>query len=89
MRYAAYISPQSQNDLIKVTGEQIFQGTDDINSSPFRAILAAVVTSHNMKQYRFFDHKQKAIWEEFLAFLPIMRITGEAISSVLVQFLSK
>ena len=94
MRNATYISPQSQNDLIEVIGEQIFQGiVDDVNASPFYAILADEVTSHNVEYLalcvRFFDHKQNTIREEFLAFLPLVRITGEAISAVILGFLSK
>jgi len=94
MKNATYISPQSQNDLIEVIGEQIFQGIiDDVNASPFYAILADEVTSHNVEHLalciRFFDHKLKAIREEFLAFLPLVRITGEAISTVILEFLSK
>ena len=50
MRNATYISPQSQNDLIEVIGEQIFQGmVDDVNASPFYAILADEVTCHNVE----------------------------------------
>ena len=94
MRNATYISPQSQNDLIQVMGEQIFQGiVDDVNSSPFYAILADEVTSHNVEHLalciRIFDHKQKTIREEFLAFLSLVRITGEVISAVILQFLRK
>lgn len=94
MRNATYISPQSQNDLIEVMGEHIFQGiVDDINASPFYSILADEVTSHNVEHLsiciRFFDHKQNNIREEFLGFLPLERITGEAISAAILEFLSK
>jgi len=50
MRNATCISPQSQNNLIEVIGEQIFQGVvDDMTSSPLYAILADEVTSHNVE----------------------------------------
>ena len=92
MKNATYISPQSQNDLIEVIGDQIFQGiVEDVNASPFYAILADEVTSHNVEYLslciRFFDHNQKSIREEFLTFLPLVRITGEAISKVILDFL--
>ena len=94
MRNATYISPRSQNDLIEVMGQQIFQGIiNDINASPFYSILADEVTSHNVEHLalciRFFDHNQKNIREEFLTFLPLQRITGEAISATILEFLSK
>ena len=78
MKNATYISPQSQNDLIEVIGDQIFQGiVEDVNASPFYAIPADEVTSHNVDYLslciRFFDHKQKSIREEFLTFLPLVK----------------
>ena len=73
---AIYISPRTQNDLIEVMGDQIFQGiVDDINASPFYSILADKVTSHNVEHLaiciRFLDCKQKCIREEFLTFVPL------------------
>ena len=94
MRNATYISPRTQNDLIEVMGEQIFQGiVDDVNASPFYSILADEVTSHNVEHLavciRFLDCKQKDIREEFLTFVPLERITGEAISQAILQFLQE
>ena len=94
MKNATYISPQSQNDLIEVIGDQIFQDTvEDVNASTFYAILADEVTSHNEEYLalciRFCDHKRNTIREEFLAFLPLVRITGEAITEVILKFLNK
>ena len=94
MRNATYISPRTQNDLIEVMGEQIFQGiVDDVNVSPFYSILADEVTSHNVEHLaiyiRFLDCKQKDIREEFLTFVPLERITGEAISQAILQFLQE
>ena len=62
MRNATYIPPRTQNDLIEVMGEQIFQGiVDDVNASPFYSILADEVTSHNVEHLaiciRFLDCK--------------------------------
>ena len=91
MRNATYISLQTQNDLIDVLGEQIFAGiVGDINASPLYSVLCDEVTSHNQEYLsvciRFIDQR-KEIREEFLAFLPLERITGEAISQVVLKFL--
>ena len=93
MRNATYMSAQMQNELIEVMGKHIIlQGIiDDVNSSPFYSILADEVTSHNIEHLaiciRFVDSKHD-IKEEFLAFLPLQRITGAAISEAILQFLS-
>ena len=39
--------------------------------------------------HQIFDHKQKTIREEFLAFFPLVRITGEVISAIILEFLRK
>jgi len=66
MKNATYISPQSQNGLIEVIGDQIFQGiVEDVNASPFYAMLTDKLTSHNAEYLasciRIFDHKQNTI----------------------------
>jgi len=47
--------PQSQNGLIEVIGDQIFQGiVEDLNASPFYAILADEITSNNGFMHQIF-----------------------------------
>ena len=93
MRNATYMSAQTQNELIEVMGKHIILQSivDDVNSSPFYSILADEVTSHNVEHLaiciRFLDSKQD-IKEKFLAFLPLQRITGAAISEAILQFLA-
>jgi len=62
---------------------------NDINSSPFYSILADEATLHNVEHLaisvRFLD-KNKNIREELLAFMPLQRITGAAISEEILQF---
>jgi len=72
-----------QNDLIDVMAKQILDSIiDEVNASPYHSILADEVTSHNIEHLsvciRFLD-QNKNIREELLAFLPLERITGEAI----------
>ena len=74
MRCVTYISPRTQNELIKVMGKHmILRGIlDDLNVAPYYFILAHEVTSHNVEHLaicaRFVD-KNKNIREEFLSFL--------------------
>ena len=75
-------------------GEQIFQGiVDDVNASSFYFILTDEVTSHNVEHLaiciRFLNCKQKDTKEEFLTFVPLEWITGEAISQAILQFYRK
>ena len=92
MRNATYMSAQTQNELIEVMGKHIILQSivDDVNSSPFYSILADEVTSHNVEHLaiciRLLDSKQD-IKKKFLAFLPLQRIIGAAISEAILQFL--
>ena len=94
MRNATYVSAQTQNELIEVMGKHIILQNivNDVNSSPFYSILADEVTSYNVEHLaicvRFLDSKQD-IREEFLAIMPLQRITGAAISEALLQFLNE
>ena len=73
-------------------GEHIIFKTivNDVKSSPFYSILADEVTSHNVEHLaicvRFLD-SNKDIKKEFLAFFPLQRITGAAISEAILKFL--
>lgn len=56
-----HVSPQTQNELIKVMGKHmLLQGIlDELNAAPFYTILADEVTSHNVEHLaicaRFID----------------------------------
>ena len=71
MRCATYLSPQTQNELIKVMGKNILlQGIKgDLTAVPFYAILADEVTSHNVEHLaicaRFVEGSTKEVREEF------------------------
>ena len=94
MRCATQVSPQTQNELIKVMGKHmILQGIlDDLNSARFFAILADEVTSHNTEHLaicaRFVDSNRE-IREEFLTFVELERITGERIAESILAFLKE
>ena len=86
MRCATYLSPQTQNELIKVMGKHILsQGIiGDLTAAPFYAILADKVTSHNVEHLaicaRFVDRSTKEVREEIFTFLKLDRITGKRIA---------
>ncbi|XP_065904945.1 zinc finger MYM-type protein 1-like [Dysidea avara] len=91
MRNATYTSPNIQNDLIDVMAKQILGSIiDEVIASPYYSILADEVTSHNIEHLsvcvRFLD-QQNNIREEFLAFFPLERITGEAILQPILKCL--
>ena len=95
MRCATYLSPQTQNELIKVMENHILlQGIiGDLTAAPFYAILADEVTSHNVEHLaicaRFVDRSTKEVREEFLRFLKLNRITGEGIADGIFGFLEE
>ena len=95
IRCGAYLSPQTQNELLKVMGNHILlQGIiGDLTAAPFYAILAEEVTSHNVEHFaicaRFVDRSTKEVREEFLTFLKLDRITGERIADGIFGFLEE
>ena len=64
---------------------------EEIKQSNFYSVLADEVTSHNIEHLalcaRFVD-QDKNVREEFLAFLPLQRITGQYIADEIISFLS-
>ena len=95
MRSATYLSPQTQNELIKIMGNHILlqRIIGDLTAAPFYAILADEVTSHNVEHLaicaRFVDRSTKEIREEFLTSLKLDRITGERIADGIFAFLEE
>ena len=94
MRSATYMSPQTQNEMIEVIGQQIIlKGIlDELNAAPFYSILADEVTSHNMEHLalcaRYVD-SERNVREEFLACLKLERITGRNIAESILRFLKE
>ena len=94
MRCVTHLSPQTQNELIEAMGKHIIlKGIlDDLNAATYYSILADEVTSHKEEHLaictRFVDEK-KDIREEFLTFIKLERITGEAIAENILAFLKE
>ena len=94
MRNATYISPRTQNEIIEVIGKHIIlkRVLEEVKTARFFAVLADEVTSHNTEHIalcvRFVD-SCKNIREDFLAFLPLQRITGEMIADAIISFLTE
>ena len=95
MRCATYLSPQTQNEPIKVMGNHILlqKIIGDLTAAPYYAILADEVTSHNVEHLairaRFVDRSTKEVREEFSRFLKLDRITGERIADGIFGFLEE
>ena len=88
-----YLSPQIQNELIGVIGDNIRDKIlAEVKEATFFAVMADEVDCHNQEQMplcvRFVD-VDKNIREEFLEFCALKRITGEAISGTIKASLEK
>lgn len=89
---AKYTSPKIQNEVIEIIGQDIIlKGlVDEIKAAQLYSIMADEVTSHNKEQLalcvRFIDKNNEAR-EEFIAFINVPRITGEAISEAIITTL--
>eukprot|EP00731_Ephydatia_muelleri_P011301 Em0006g195a len=85
-------TPATQNELIEVMGKHIVlcNIVDELKAARWYAILADEVTSHNIEHLaicaRFVDQNNN-IWEEFLAFIGLDRITGAEIADAIIKFL--
>lgn len=85
-RNCTYISPHTQNEIIKIIGKLMIQKSivDEIIQARFYSIMVDEVTSHNQELMplcvRFVD-VQKNIGEEFIQFSTLFRVTGEAIAA--------
>lgn len=89
-RNATYLSKTIQNELIQVVGNSIRKKIiNDIKAAQFFSILADEVTDcSNQEQLslaiRFVDSGDCEIREEFLDFITVERITGEALASAIL-----
>jgi hypothetical protein len=74
-----------------IIGKKIIQASiiEEINKSGFHAVQADEVTASNNEILsicvRFVDD-DKNIWEEFLEFIDLDRITGEVIGNLIIKF---
>jgi hypothetical protein len=90
-RNASYIRMQSQNEMIDVIGRHTIQSDiiREIKSAAFHSIIVDEVTASNDQMMsvciRFVDHERN-IREEFLEFISVKRITGEALANAIFQF---
>ena len=93
-RNATYLSPHSQNEIIKIIGMDFIQSQllDEIREAKFYSILADEVACHNVEQMplciRFVD-KDCNIREEFLGFIAMKRVTGVAIGTAILDKLAE
>ncbi|XP_072039158.1 uncharacterized protein [Amphiura filiformis] len=85
LRNALYVSPQIQNELIDIIGQEFIQKSilKEVRDAKYFAIMVDEVTSHNKEMMplcvRFVD-SSKTIREEFLHFSQLTRVTGKAIA---------
>ena len=78
--------------MINIFGEDILQAKliDEVRQAKLYSIMANEVTTHNKEQLsiclRFVDY-EKNVREEFLGFVSVIRITGEALACTLLTTL--
>ena len=93
-RNALYTSKTIQNEMISVIGSAIQDNIiEEIHTAKFFTILADEVTDcANLEQVsiviRFVD-SEKCIREEFLGFITVERITGQALATALLSWLKE
>lgn len=91
LKNATYIRHRSQNEMIEVIGKHIIQHNliEEIRGAEFHSLICDEVTSSNDEILslcvRFVDAKKK-IREEFVEFIEVDRITGEALFDSIVTF---
>jgi len=85
---------QSQNEMIHMIGHSIIQADiiAEVKKSGFHTVMVDEVTSSNDEIlsvcFRFVDEENN-IREEFVEFINIHRITGEAIANAMLEFYKK
>ena len=87
---ATYLSPDIQNELIRIIGKEIMQSgiVEEIKDAKFFSTMADEATAHNKEQCAFcvrFGDKEDNIREKFLDFLPLIRTTGEHIAGTTLK----
>ena len=86
-----YLSPESQNELINIIGIRIIQKklVDEITEAGMHSISADEVKASNdeiLSICQRYIKKQFEIWEVFMMFVELDRITGECIAKALLKF---
>ncbi|XP_037534998.1 zinc finger MYM-type protein 1 [Nematolebias whitei] len=94
MKNATYISPQTQNEILDIMGNDfILSGlVTEIKEAKFYSILADEVTSHNIEHMAFcvrFVDRESNIREEFLTFVPLSHTTGVYLAKTILQTIEK
>lgn len=93
-RNAKYTSPRIQNEIIEIIAKDMILSNliKEVQSATFFSVLADEVTSHNKEELalcvRFVDGNSD-VREEFLSFLQLPRITGEAIANKIIDTLEE
>ena len=91
-RNVTYMSPLIQNEIIEIIGQDIILKNllDESKAAKLYSIIADEITSHNKEQLalcaRFID-KNNDVREDFIAFIHLLRITGEVIVETIVSTL--
>ena len=87
MRNATYLSPDIQNELMHIIGNEIIQSeiVEEIKDAKFFSVMADEATTHNKEQCAFcvrFVDKEGNIREKVLEFLPLIRTTGAFLKAI-------
>ena len=94
VRYATYISPRTQNDIINIIANDIILPdlVTEVKGCPFFSILADEVTSHNTEHLAICIHFVDAamsIREEFVSFVKLARVRAMDIANALQDVLKE
>lgn len=94
MKNATYMSPQTQNDVLDILGNDfiLHDIITEVKEAKFYSILADEVTSHNVEHLAFcvcFVDRDDNIREEFLKFVPLSHITGVYLAKTILQTIEK
>ena len=88
---ATYISPRSQNEIIEIMGDILrVDLLSEIRDAKYFAIMADEVSSHCTEQLPLcvcFVDQEGHIRKEFLAFILLKHVAGEAIFSAIIKTL--
>ena len=94
MKNITYLFPEIQNELISIKGKDLILNgiNSEIKGSKFFSIMAHEETLHNNEEYAFciiFIDGDNHLGDDFIDFISLIRITGEAVATALRQTLEK
>ena len=83
LRNATYLSPQSQNSIIELIGNDIIRGNiiKEVKKARFYSVIADEVSRHLPLCIRFLDEDCN-IREEFVAFVRLQRVHAKNMLSL-------